>query len=75
MLIAKVGSFSTAGDTTADNSSLSLSGDGLTVTITLGGTVTGSTDPSGTFTSAGAIKDTAGNNIDTSVTVTKTGSW
>jgi len=75
VLLGKLGAFSPAGDREATGSNLSLSGDGITVVVTLGGTITGTTDPSGTFTSVGAISDLAGNSIDTNVIKNKSGNW
>jgi hypothetical protein len=80
-LIGYVGSFATplaVGDATdGATSSLGISADGLTVTITATGFTPGTTDtaPSGTFTPKAGLTDSAGNTINTGVTSTPTGAF
>ena len=74
-LTAELGSFGSASVATATAAILTLSGDGTTITITLGGTVVDGAFPGGVFTPATTYTDTAGNTIDATVTKTATGTW
>ncbi len=75
-IIGEMGGFATPATATASAATLTLSADGLTVTITLGGTVADGVFPAGAFTPAGSYTDRYGANVvNTSVTQTATGSW
>ncbi|MDH5716531.1 MAG: hypothetical protein OEZ22_02710, partial [Spirochaetia bacterium] len=74
-LIVELGSFATATTTTANLSTLEMSADGKTFTLTLGGTIANGTPPGGVFTPAASYTDLAGNAINTSVTQTTAGKW
>ena len=74
-IIGELGSFATATTATATATTLTLSADGRTVTLTLGGTVTDGTFPSGVFTPAATYADAHGNTINTAVTQTAAGNW
>ncbi|MBN2546810.1 MAG: hypothetical protein JXB50_13505, partial [Spirochaetes bacterium] len=72
-----IGTFDIPTTVTADNCSVYLSADGMTVIITLGGTITNryGVFPGGNLTPSNSFHDLYGNVIDTAVTPTVTGSW
>ncbi len=74
-IIAELGSFATPTTATASAATLTLSADGRTVTITLGGTVADGVFPAGVFTTTASYTDAHGNVINTAVTQTATGTW
>ncbi len=74
-VIAELGNFATPASATASATTLTLSADGRTVTITLGGTVVDGTFPAGVFTLVATYSDPHGNTVTTAVTQTATGTW
>ncbi|MEO0812051.1 MAG: Ig-like domain-containing protein, partial [Myxococcota bacterium] len=73
-LVAQLGAFDTLGDLSASSAVLTVSD--RTITITLGGSVSGSLTPGGQFTPlANSVDDSAGNRLVETTPVTVTGSF
>ncbi|MBN2656785.1 MAG: hypothetical protein JXR86_06975, partial [Spirochaetales bacterium] len=74
-IISELGSFATTTNVTADATTLEMSTNGRTVTVTLGGTIGGgTTEPGGNFTTVAMAKDLY-DNLLVSSTVASSGSW